>query len=150
MKIIRHTCSALLLAITAAALIPPSVTAAPVEAAAAKPRTPKIGSPERKAIFDAIRREVAADQQREDPQPTYAPTVFTATHFKVLGSWAFVDASMEPGYAEGSVVAVLKLLNQRWEIKLLSFADDVPDYDKFAKKSGAPRALFPTLGKLPK
>ena len=149
MKYPLLACSALLLAITTISLTAPSAMAAPVAAAAPKLRSPKIGSPERKAILDALRSEVAAVQKREDPKQVYPPTVFTATHFKVLGSWAFVAASMKPDYAEGGITAVLKLVNQRWEIKLLSFADDVPDYDKIAKELGVSRALFPTLGKYP-
>ncbi len=109
-----------------------------------KPREPKVGSPERQAIFDVLRAGVAADQRREDPATHYAPAKFTPLIFQVQGNWAFIDTAMTPDYGERQgVVAVLKKERDKWQIKHLSFADDVTDYEKLAAKLGAPPVLFP-------
>jgi hypothetical protein len=122
---------------------PPSRAAA-IAATETKPHTPKIGSPERKAILKVMRAEVAADQKREDPAHPYPPAVFTILHFNVQGDWAFVDATMKPDYAENAVMAVLQRVQGKWQIKSFSLADDVTHYGKLAKKLAAPRSLFPT------
>lgn len=123
--------------------------AAPVAAGDEKPYTPKIGSPVRKAILDSLRVEVAAEQKREDPNGKYKPSVFTPSHFKVLGNWAFVDTAMEPAYGEqGGVIAALQLVGDKWQVKFTSYADDVTNYDKLAKKLAAPRSIFPAQGKI--
>jgi hypothetical protein len=125
--------------------------AAPADSGDQKPHTPKIGSPERKAILDALRREVAAEQKREDPDHKYAPAVFTPSHFNVIHPWAFVDTTMKPDYGEqNSVIAVLREVEGDWAIAFTSYADDVTNYDKLAKKLKAPRSLFPRQAGLDK
>jgi hypothetical protein len=114
-----------------------------------KPHTPKIGSLERKAILDVLRAEVAAEQKRENPEEKYEPVVFTPQHFRVLGQWAFVDATMKPAYGEqGGLIAVLQRVGEQWQVKFTSYADDVTMYDQLAKKLGAPRSVFPAQGKV--
>src|SRR6185436_20448326 len=51
-------------------------------ASAQSAHTPEKGSPERKAILDALRVPVERDLKQK--------IVFVADHFKVQGSWAFV------------------------------------------------------------
>ena len=122
--------------------------ATPQTAADAQPHTPKIGSPERKAILDALRAEVAAEQKREAPGTVYAPAVFTPSHFKVLGNWAFVDTARKPEYGEQGVIAALQRTDGQRRVRFSSYADDVTDYAKLANKLGAPRSIFPAQGKL--
>ena len=49
------------------------------------PYTPEKGSPERKAILDALRIPVERDLKQK--------VVFVAENFNVLGSWAFVSGT---------------------------------------------------------
>jgi hypothetical protein len=114
-----------------------------------KVSTPAPGTVLRKAILDAMRAEVVADQKREQPNEKFPRTVFTPQHFRVLGDWAFVQATMVPIYGEeGGILSVLKKEKGSWKVVFQSFADDVPDYDSIAKRVAAPRALLPKQLKL--
>lgn len=91
-----------------------------------------------------MRAEVAADQKREQPNEKFPRAVFTPQHFRGLGDWAFVQATMIPIYGEeGGIFTVLKKEKGSWKVMSYTFADDVPDYDRIAKKLAAPRALLP-------
>jgi hypothetical protein len=110
--------------------------------------TPKPGSPERKAILDVLRLDVAKAFPEEHADAKAEPVVFTLSHFKVQGDWAFVDATMEPAYGEqGGVIAALRLIEGKWVVKFASYADDVTNYDQLSKKLSAPRSIFPSQGK---
>jgi hypothetical protein len=132
----------LLAALALATTIPTQGKTTP--ASTEKVSTPEPGTVLRKAILDALRAEVMADQKREQPNEKFPRTVFTPQHFRVLGDWAFVQATMLPIYGEeGGIVAVLKRVKGSWKVVSCTFADDVPDYDRIAKQVAAPRVLFP-------
>lgn len=115
---------------------------------AASPAAPeaKPGSELRKAILEALRKPVqkACDESaKEAPELKGKKVIFTPETVTVSGDWAYVSTTFTPDFAEGMVSAVLRKTKERWEVKDLSWADDLPDYTAWAKRVGAPRTLFP-------
>ena len=123
-----------------------SVAHAAPPVAETKPHSPKAGSPERKAILDAMRVPVNEEKKemlKDVPKKRDEPLVFTVETLTVLGDWAYVVATFTPDFAEGIASAVLHRDKDVWTVKDLSFADDVPHFSALAKKLNAPRELFP-------
>ena len=94
----------------------------PAHAETATPPTQKVSTPApgtvlRKAILAAMRAEVAADQKRKQPNEKFPRAVFTPQHFRGLGDWAFVQATMIPIYGEeGGIFTVLKKEKGSWKV----------------------------------
>ena len=131
----------ILLAITTTALAQPAYT-------------PEKGSPERKAILDALRVPVEQDLKQK--------VVFVADNFKVQGSWAFVGGTPqnaqggEPDYTrtkyadqhdsgafDNNFFAVLRKNAGRW--KVVNYAIGCTDvcYGDWWRRFKAPKAIFP-------
>ena len=116
--------------------------------------TPEKGSPERKAILEALRLPVEKKLNQQ--------VIFKIDHFKVQNGWAFLLATpqkpdgstpdyrgtvyqdaVEAGSFDNGVVALLHNVNGKWKvINYVIGATDVPyvDWDKTYR---APRAIFP-------
>ncbi len=117
------------------------------------PRTPERGSPERKAIVDALRPPT----QKQLKQPV----IFRIDHLKVQKGWAFVRAypqkpdggeidysntvyqeAIDDGAFDGGVIALLKSVNGKWRVvEFVIGATDVPWVD-WDKKHKAPKEIF--------
>jgi hypothetical protein len=116
--------------------------------------TPEKGSPERKAILDALRTPVERDLKQK--------VVFVADDFKVQGSWAFVGGTPqnanggEPDYSrtryadqfdtgafDNNFFAVLRKNAGRW--KVVNYAIGCTDvcYGDWWRRFKAPKAIFP-------
>jgi hypothetical protein len=94
---------------------------------AAVPYTPTPGSPERKAILDALR----AEMRRFDPRPV----VFVVRHFRVQHGWSWLEAS--PRSPDGRARyedegALLRRGEFRWEVM-----ERMPS---FGEREGSPQA----------
>lgn len=120
-----------------------------------KPHTPKVGSPERKAILDAVRPHVGK-------QLGSKKVVFVPQDFRVLGNWAFLfgeprEANGKPlnlkgtqfeqlakdGVWDPNVSALLKKSNGKWTVlACVVGATDVP-WVEWPQKYKAPKAIFP-------
>jgi hypothetical protein len=116
--------------------------------------TPEKGSPERKAIVDALRVPIEKKLKQ--------PVIFKIDHLKVQSGWAFLLSSpqkpdggaidyrgtvyqdaVDAGAFDNGVVALLRNVNGKWKvIQYVIGATDVPyvDWDKTYR---APRAIFP-------
>jgi hypothetical protein len=116
--------------------------------------TPDKGSPERKAILDALRVPVEKKLKQ--------PVVFKIDHFKVQNGWAFLLAApqrpdggaidyrdtvyqeaVDAGAFDNGVVALVHNMNGKWKlVQYVIGATDVPyvDWDKTYR---APRGIFP-------
>ncbi len=116
--------------------------------------TPEKGSPERKAILDALRIPVERDLKQK--------IVFVANDFKVQGSWAFVGGAPqsmnggEPDYAgtkyadaydsgafDNNFFSLLKKTRGKW--KVVKYAIGCTDvcYLDWWQTYRAPRGIFP-------
>jgi hypothetical protein len=116
--------------------------------------TPEKGSPERKAIVDALRVPVEKKLKQS--------VIFKIDHLKVQDGWAFLLGSpqkanggdidyrgtvyqeaVDAGAFDNGVVALLKNVNGKWKvIQYVIGATDVP-YVEWDKTYKAPRAIFP-------
>jgi hypothetical protein len=116
--------------------------------------SPEKGSPERKAIIDALRDPVEKKLKQS--------VVFKIDHLKVEEGWAFLlGAPQKPdggpidyrgtpyrdavdaGAFDNAVVALLHNLNGKWKVvQYVIGATDVP-YVDWDKRYKAPRAIFP-------
>lgn len=115
---------------------------------------PAKGSPERKAILDALRVPVERDLKQK--------IVFVANDFKVQGTWAFVGGSPqsttggEPNYAgtkyadayesgafDNNLFGLLRKTGGRW--KVITYAIGCTDvcYADWWRTYRAPRGIFP-------
>jgi hypothetical protein len=123
-------------------------------AAQAGPITPERGSPERKAILDALRGPVEKQLRQS--------VVFKVNHLKLQNGWAFllgvpqqpdgnaIDYSgtayaeaQEAGAFDDGIVALLHLTGGKWRVvQYVIGATDVP-YVDWNKKYRAPKAIFP-------
>ena len=130
------------------------ITSAFAQLGGAATYTPEKGSPERKAIVDALRVPVEKKLKQ--------PVIFKIDHLKVQGGWAFLlgapqkpDGSaidyrgtiyqdaVDAGAFDNGIVALLHNVNGKWKVtQYVLGATDVPyvDWDKTYK---APRAIFP-------
>ena len=117
------------------------------------PSTPERGSPERKAILEALR--VPVEKQLKQS------IVFKIDHFKVQGNWAFLTAvpqrpngsavnysgtiyqeAVDAGAFDDGIVALLRNVKGKWRVvEYVIGATDVPyvDWDKEYK---APKGIF--------
>jgi hypothetical protein len=116
-------------------------------------RTPERGSPERKAIMDALR--VPTEKQLKQP------VIFKIEHLKVQSGWAFVRAypqrpdggaidytkteyqeAIEAGAFDEGVIGLLRDTGGKWKvIQFVIGATDVPWVD-WDTKYKAPKDIF--------
>jgi hypothetical protein len=116
--------------------------------------TPEKGSPERKAILDALRVPV----ERELKQPI----VFAADHFNVQGNWAFIDGrsqtpdGKEPNFRitkyadaikygafDNNFFALLKRTGKTWRVATWAIGCTDVCYVDWWRRYRAPKAIFP-------
>ena len=117
------------------------------------PYTPDRGSPERKAILDALR--VPIEKQLKQS------VIFKIDHLKVQSDWAFVlgqpqqpdgsrvdysgtvyQEAVDAGAFDDGVIGLLRNTNGKWRVvQYVIGATDVP-YVDWDKKYRAPRAIF--------
>ena len=116
--------------------------------------TPEKGSPERKAILDALRAPVERDLKQK--------VVFVADNFNVQGAWAFVSGTPqnanggEPDYSrtkyrnqydtgafDNNFFSVLRKTSGRW--KVVNYAIGCTDvcYADWWRRFKAPKTIFP-------
>jgi len=106
-----------------------------------RPFTPEKGSPERKAIFDAVRKF------RKTPSEVYIPSGFT-----VMKGWAYVSAP-DPNDPEVDTAAfeyVLRKTGSSWKVVDQISHVEGTDYKKERKRikrrfPSVPMAIFPEL-----
>lgn len=116
--------------------------------------TPKPGSPERKAIMDAMRPYAERSLRQK--------IKFVVNDLRVSGAWAFTQGSLQQsngkppdfskselaaqfaaGAGDNSYCGLLRKTNGRWKVRKLMWGmTDVP-WGNWSKKFGAPRAIFP-------
>ena len=113
------------------------VTAAPFVRAQDGTTTPAAGSPERKAIADALRAPVERELKQK--------VIFKIESLKLKGDWAFlrgVPQRIEDGVFDDGVVALLRKRAGKWQVvKYVIGATDVP-YVTWDKDYKAPSAIF--------
>lgn len=115
--------------------------------------TPDRGSPERKAILDALRVPIEKELKQS--------VIFKIDHFKVQSDWAFVlgqpqqpdgsrldysgtvyQKAVDAGAFDDGVIGLLRNTNGKWRVvQYVIGATDVP-YVDWDKKYRAPRAIF--------
>lgn len=116
--------------------------------------TPEKGSPERKAILDALRIPVERDLKQK--------IVFNAEHFNVSGNWAFLGGDPQsasggrPNYRgtryqsaidadvfDNNFFAILKKASGKW--KVVTYAIGCTDvcYADWWRRYKAPKSIFP-------
>jgi hypothetical protein len=121
--------------------------------AVTEPYTPERGSPERKAIVDALRRPVEKQLRQQ--------VMFKINHLKVHKGWAFLlgvpqrpDGSaieyrgtpyqdaIESGAFDDGIVALLHRVSGKWKVvQYVIGATDVP-YVEWDKKYRAPKEIM--------
>jgi hypothetical protein len=116
--------------------------------------TPEKGSPERKAILDALRLPIERDLKQK--------VVFVADNFNVQGAWAFVSGTPqnanggEPDYArtkyadqvdtgafDNNFFALLKKTGGKWKVTTYAIGCTDVCYAYWWRKYRAPKAIFP-------
>jgi len=127
---------------------------AAIAASAQSAYTPDKGSPERKAILDALRLPIERDLKQK--------IVFVADNFKVQGNWAFVSGTPQnssggdPDYSktkfadqvdsdafDNNFFALLRKTGSRWKVThYLIGCTDVCYLDWWSRYK-APKAIFP-------
>ena len=116
--------------------------------------TPEKGSPERKAILEALRIPVEKELKQQ--------VIFVANDFKVLGNWAFIGGDPQsadggqPNYRgtpyqeakdadmfDNNFFALLKKTGGKW--KVIHYAIGCTDvcYADWWSRYKAPKAIFP-------
>lgn len=131
---------------------------ATLTAQAQKATTPKIGSPERKAIMDALRVPVQKDFKGQK-------LVFKVENLKVLNGWAFLwgaptapngkelsykgtkfEEAVKEGFYDNNISALLRKEKGKWKVKVYVVgATDVP-WVEWPEQYKAPKSIFPELG----
>jgi hypothetical protein len=125
-----------------------------ISSAAQSAYTPEKGSPERKAILDALRIPVERDLKQK--------VVFVADNFKVQGSWAFVSGmpqnasggspdysrtkyadAVESGAFDNNFFALLKKTAGRWKVTTYAIGCTDVCYADWWRRHKAPKAIFP-------
>lgn len=131
------------------------LTIGAVSAVDAQPAyTPEKGSPERKAILDALRTPVERDLKQK--------VVFVTENFNVYGNWAFIGGTpqsanggapdysrtqyadaQESGAFDNNFFALLKKTAGKW--KVVTYAIGCTDvcYADWWRRYKAPKAVFP-------
>lgn len=116
--------------------------------------TPDKGSPERKAILDALRLPVERDLKQK--------VVFVSDHFKVQGNWAYVsgtpqnstggdpDYSMtkyadhvDSGAFDNNFFALLRKTGGKWKVTHYLIGCTDVCYLDWWRRFKAPKAIFP-------
>ena len=116
--------------------------------------TPEKGSPERKAILDALRIPVERDLKQK--------VVFVADNFKVQGNFAFVSgipqnsSGGDPDYArtkyadqvdsgafDNNFFALLKKTGGKWRVAAYAIGCTDVCYAYWWREHRAPKAIFP-------
>ncbi|MFN6964380.1 MAG: hypothetical protein ACK4S4_11525 [Pyrinomonadaceae bacterium] len=116
--------------------------------------TPEKGSPERKAIVDALRMPVERDLRQK--------IVFVADTFNVSGSWAFVGgtpqkpdgkrpdysitkyaSAVDAGAFDNNFFALLKKTRGVWRVTTFAIGCTDVCYADWWRRYKAPRAVFP-------
>lgn len=136
------------------AIYPIIIIAAAIIAPAQSPYTPEKGSPERKAVLDALRVPVEKELKQK--------IVFAADNFKVEGTWAFVSGrpqkpdggrpdyrnteykeAVDSGAFDNNFFALLRKTGGKWRvIKKAIGCTDVCFADWWSIYK-APKAIFP-------
>jgi hypothetical protein len=110
-------------------------------------KTPKIGSPERKAIMEALRGPVQAKLKKD--------VIFRVGVLRVADGWAFLQGNAlrsdgtELGDEDlwGEFSALLRERNGKWSVAHWGLATDVGVVDEARKKfPEAPKGLIPQYG----
>ena len=123
-------------------------------AAAQSAYTPEKGSPERKAILDALRLPIERDLKQK--------VVFVADNFKVQGNFAFVSgipqnsSGGDPDYArtkyadqvdsgafDNNFFALLKKTGGKWRVATYAIGCTDVCYAYWWREHRAPKAIFP-------
>ena len=130
------------------------LTAAAIAATAQSAHTPEKGSPERKAILDALRIPVERDlKQRVE---------FVVENFKVQGNWAFIGGSpqnnngaqpdysttkyaalVESGAFDNNFFALLKKTAGKWKVATYAIGCTDVCFTDWWSRYKAPKAIFP-------
>ena len=116
--------------------------------------TPEKGSPERKAILDALRIPVERDLKQ--------PIVFVPDSFKVQGTWAFISGTPQsasggvPNYTgtkygeaenegafDNNFFALLKKTGSKWRVTTYAIGCTDVCFADWWKRYRAPKAIFP-------
>ena len=130
------------------------IVIAAAAASAQQAHTPEKGSPERKAILDALRLPVERDLKQK--------VVFVADNFTVLGNFAFVSGTPqnanggEPDYTrtkyadqydtgafDNNFFALLKKTAGRWKVTTYAIGCTDVCYADWWRRYRAPKGLFP-------
>ena len=123
-------------------------------ASAQSAHTPEKGSPERKAILDALRVPVERELKQK--------VVFVADHFSVQGTWAFVSGTPqnsnggEPDYSktkyadqydtgafDNNFFALLRKTGGKWKVTHYLIGCTDVCYLDWWRRYKAPKAIFP-------
>jgi hypothetical protein len=116
--------------------------------------TPEKGSPERKAILEALRTPVERELKQK--------IVFVAENFNVLGTWAFIggtpqtpdggrpdysitkySAAADSGAFDDNFFALLKKTAGKWKAVIYRIGCTDVCYAEWWKQYGAPKTVFP-------
>lgn len=116
--------------------------------------TPEKGSPERKAILDALRVPVERDLKQK--------VVFVADNFKVQGVWAFVSGTpqnanggdpdytrtkyadqVDSGAFDNNFFALLKKTGGKWKVTTYAIGCTDVCYAYWWRRYRAPKGVFP-------
>lgn len=116
--------------------------------------TPEKGSPERKAILDALRIPVERDLKQK--------VVFVADNFKVQGTWAFVSGTpqnstggeldysktkyadqVDSGAFDDNFFALLRKSAGKWKVTNYAIGCTDVCYADWWQRFKAPKAIFP-------
>ena len=108
----------------------------------AAPRTPKVGSSERKAIMDALRKVVGKGERK--------PIVFVADHLKTergyayfAGYYKYADGTRAGNeFTGGNLSALLQRTGKKWRVLYDISAGDVIEPEIMKKFPRAPKAIF--------
>ena len=134
-------------AIAAIVVWPPSRAIAGAQTGAqrsGKTYTPKVGSAERKALLDALRRPVEKRVGK--------PVIFRAGSLRVRDGWAFFQGSalnkngstLGDEHLWGETTALLRRKGRTWQVLVWGFATDISIMDAAKKRyPSAPRSIYP-------
>ncbi len=135
-------------------LVAISLSVLAVALQAQTPYTPEKGSPERKAILDALRMPVERDLKQK--------VVFVAENFNVLGSWAFVSGTpqnanggspdysrtqyadaVDSGAFDNNFFALLRKTAGKWKVTTYAIGCTDVCYADWWRRYRAPKGVFP-------
>jgi len=116
--------------------------------------TPEKGTPERKAILDALRIPIERDLKQK--------VVFVADNFKVQGNWAFVGGrpqnasggsldysgtkygeQVDSGAFDNNFFALLKRTAGKWKVTTYAIGCTDVCFADWWSRHKAPKAIFP-------